>query len=150
MVRRVGALDQRTMVMSRGRIIDVVPPNTEEVLMHAFPKSLLAAIVVALAVCQQREAHSTRYDQLANTPLPENHATKESAGKLMDELVYQRGVQSYLWSLPAVSMRAMQEASEKTFGKGYNVLPIWKQRLSAKTQVPTPNSDVIYARGSSL
>jgi hypothetical protein len=30
--------------------------------------------------------------------------------------------------LPAVNILAMQEASEKTFGKGYNVLPIWKQR----------------------
>ena len=28
---------------------------------------------------------------------------------------------------------------------GYNVLPIWKKRLNAKTLVTTPNSDVIYA-----
>jgi sporulation protein YlmC with PRC-barrel domain len=33
------------------------------------------------------------------------------------------------------------------FGKGYNVLPIWKDRLHAKTLVTTPNSDVIYAMG---
>jgi hypothetical protein len=92
-------------------------------------------------------AQSSHYEQMANTPFPENYATKESAAKLMDELLFQRGVQSYLWALPAVSIRAMQEASEKTFGKGYNVLPIWKQRLSAKTQVTTPNSDVIYAMG---
>ncbi|MFZ4431092.1 MAG: DUF1254 domain-containing protein, partial [Phycisphaerales bacterium] len=31
------------------------------------------------------------------------------------------------------------------FGKGYNVLPIFKNRLDAKTLITTPNSDVIYA-----
>src|SRR5262245_57757157 len=94
-----------------------------------------------------KPAPSSHYEQMANTPFPEHYATQESAAKLMDELLFQRGVQSYLWALPAVNIRAMQEASEKTFGKGYNVLPIWKQRLSAKTQVTTPNSDVIYAMG---
>ena len=35
--------------------------------------------------------------------------------------------------------------TEEKFDAGYNVLPIWKKRLSAKTLVTTPNSDVIYA-----
>ena len=39
----------------------------------------------------------------------------------------------------------MKIGSEKTFGAGYNVLPVWKKRLDAKTLVTTPNSDVIYA-----
>jgi hypothetical protein len=39
----------------------------------------------------------------------------------------------------------MKVGSEKTFGVGYNVLPVWKKRLDAKTLVTTPNSDVIYA-----
>ena len=39
----------------------------------------------------------------------------------------------------------MKVGSEKVFGAGYNVLPIWKKRLDAKTLVTTPNSDVIYA-----
>ena len=42
---------------------------------------------------------------------------------------------------------AMKEGSEKLFGKGYNILPVWKERLNANTQVTTPNSDVIYAMG---
>jgi hypothetical protein len=33
----------------------------------------------------------------------------------------------------------------KAFGAGYKVLPIWKERLDAKTLVRTPNSDVLYA-----
>ena len=56
-------------------------------------------------------------------------------------------MQSYLWALPALNMYGMKEGSEKVFGKGYNVLPIWKQRLNAKTLITTPNSDVIYALG---
>ena len=47
--------------------------------------------------------------------------------------------------MPLISTLGMQVASEKQFGAGYNVLPIWKKRLDAKTLVTTPNSDVIYA-----
>jgi len=66
---------------------------------------------------------------------------------LSDELFYQRAVQVYLWSLPAINMYAMKEGSERVYGAGYNVLPVWKERLNAKTQVTTPNSDCIYAMG---
>src|SRR5262245_5040757 len=75
------------------------------------------------------------------------YPTPDAAAQLADELLYQRAVQSYLWALPIINMWAMKEASEKTFGNGYNVLPIWKSRLNAKTLVTTPNSDVIYAMG---
>lgn len=68
-------------------------------------------------------------------------------GTLRDELLYQRAVQAYLWALPLLSMRAMKEGSEAKFGAGYNVLPIWKKRMSAVTLVNTPNSDMIYAMG---
>jgi hypothetical protein len=39
----------------------------------------------------------------------------------------------------------MKVGSEKAFGAGYNVLPVWKKRLDTKTLVTTPNSDVIHA-----
>ena len=39
----------------------------------------------------------------------------------------------------------MRDGSETTFGAGYNVLPIWKDRMNGKTLVPTPNCDVVYA-----
>jgi hypothetical protein len=47
--------------------------------------------------------------------------------------------------MPLINTLGMQVGSEKTFGYGYNVLPIWKERLNAKTLVTTPNSDVLYA-----
>lgn len=75
------------------------------------------------------------------------YPTESGARRLRDELLYVNAVSAYLWALPVLSMYTMKEASEKTFGKGYNVLPIWKRRLDAKTLITTPNSDVIYAMG---
>lgn len=75
------------------------------------------------------------------------YPTAEASQRLKDELLFQSAVQTYLWALPALNMYGMKEGSEKVFGKGYNVLPVWKQRLNAKTLITTPNSDVIYAMG---
>jgi hypothetical protein len=75
------------------------------------------------------------------------YPTAEATKRLKDELLFQNAVQTYLWALPALNMYGMKEGSEKTFGNGYNVLPVWKQRLNAKTLITTPNSDVIYAMG---
>jgi hypothetical protein len=82
-----------------------------------------------------------------NIAFQNGYPTPESAAALKDELLYQRATQSYLWAMPLLNIWAMKEASEAKFGKGYNVLPIWKKRLNAKTVVTTPNSDVIYAMG---
>jgi len=92
-------------------------------------------------------AANPRWDELANLPFPENYPTRYSSQVLLDELTFQRAVQIYLWALPAISMYGMKEGSEKVFGKGYNVLPVFKQRLNARTLITTPNSDVIYAMG---
>lgn len=67
--------------------------------------------------------------------------------QLKNELLFQSAVQSYIWALPALNRYGMKEGSEKIFGAGYNVLPIWNDRLNAKTQVTAPNSDVIYSTG---
>lgn len=42
--------------------------------------------------------------------------------------------------MPLVNTLGMQVGSEKTFGAGYNVLPIWKERLDAKTLVRPPQT----------
>ena len=44
-----------------------------------------------------------------------------------------------------MNLYSMREGSEREFGRGNHILPIWKGRLRAKTKVTTPNSDVIYA-----
>lgn len=87
----------------------------------------------------------SHFAQLANLPFSENRPTAETARTLNDELLFQRATQTYLWALPLINTLGMKVGSEKQFGAGYNVLPIWKKRLDAKTLVTTPNSDVIYA-----
>jgi hypothetical protein len=87
----------------------------------------------------------THWEELSNLPFIENRPTQETARTLRDELLFQRATQTYLWALPLINTLGMKNGSEKVFGAGYNVLPIWKNRLDARTLVTTPNSDVIYA-----
>jgi len=105
------------------------------------------AAVGLLLASSFAHAQPSRYDALASAPFKGDFPTTETAELLKDELYFQRAVQVYLWSLPAVNMYAMKEGSEKTYGAGYNVLPVWKERLNAKTKVTTPNSDCLYAMG---
>jgi hypothetical protein len=110
----------------------------------AMKTGALAALVFIWATVSAH-AQMERYDALANSPMVENRPTAETAKLLKDELLFQRATQIYLWALPLINTLGMKVGSEKTFGAGYNVLPVWKKRLDAKTLVTTPNSDVIYA-----
>ena len=109
---------------------------------------LITAVVAAVlthggAVSAERP----RFMDLSGLPFSENRPTPETAHALRDELLFQRATQAYLWALPLINTLGMKVGSEKVFGAGYNVLPVWKKRLDAKTLVTTPNSDVIYAMG---
>ncbi len=109
------------------------------------PKLIPLALACALAFNGIAFAKSTHFETLANLPFKENRPTKETAQTLRDELLFQRATQTYLWALPLINTLGMKTGSEKVFGNGYNVLPVWKKRLDAKTLVTTPNADVIYA-----
>jgi hypothetical protein len=74
-----------------------------------------------------------------------NWLPQQEAEALRDELFYQRAIHAYMTMLPSLNTIGMRDGSEATFGKGYNVLPIWKDRMDARTWVPTPNADVIYS-----
>ena len=74
-----------------------------------------------------------------------NWPSEEEAQELRDELYYQRAIHAYMTMLPALNVIGMRDGSEAAFGKGYNVLPIWKDRMDARAWVPTPNADVIYS-----
>ncbi len=87
----------------------------------------------------------SRFDELASLPFEENRPTNETARVLRDELLFERATQTYLWAMPLINTLGMKFGSEKVFGAGYNVLPVWKKRLDAKTLITTPNSDVLYA-----
>jgi hypothetical protein len=107
-------------------------------------KKVLTAIIV-ICTGASAQTRTDRYDAFANSPTVENRPTPETAKLLKDELLFQRAMEVYLWALPLINTLGMKVGSEKTFGVGYNVLPVWKKRLDAKTLVTTPNSDVIYA-----
>ena len=104
-----------------------------------------ATIVVLAPIIAMGQ--SDRYQALANLPFHNDYPTPETSRTLDEELFFQRAVQTYLWSLPAVNMYAMKEGQEKTFGEGYNVLTIFEKRLKSNTLITTPNSDVIYGLG---
>lgn len=74
-----------------------------------------------------------------------NWPSDEEAQQLVDELFYQRAIHAYMTMQPALNVIGMRDGSEAAFGAGYNVLPIWKDRMDARTWVPTPNADVIYS-----
>ena len=95
----------------------------------------LSGTLAMSALATQALAQETHFDELANLPFSENRPTKETAQTLRDELLFQRATQTYLWALPLINTLGMQVGSEKVFGAGYNVLPIWKKRLDAKTLV---------------
>lgn len=71
--------------------------------------------------------------------------SEEVQRQSLEEFLFQRAVQAYLLTLPALNMIGLRDGSEATFGRGYHVLPVWKDRMGARTWVPTPNCDVIYS-----
>ena len=74
-----------------------------------------------------------------------NWLQPDEAEALRAELFYQRAIHAYVTMQPAMNVIGMRDGSEKAFGAGYNVLPIWKDRMDSRTWVPTPNADVIYS-----
>jgi len=107
--------------------------------------SSAAALCLSVGLAGPASADQARFDSLANLPFEQNRPTPETAETLTEELAFQQATQAYLWALPLINTLGMKFGSEEVFGAGYNVLPVWKERLDPKTLVTTPNSDVIYA-----
>ncbi|MFY0728881.1 DUF1254 domain-containing protein [Pseudomonas sp. NFX15] len=108
----------------------------------------LTASTLAIALCftpmvsaEEQAPSSALLKQLNNG----NWLDPKEAESLRDELYYQRAIHAYMTMLPALNVIGLRDGSEKAFGSGYNVLPIWKQRMDSRAMVPTPNADVIYS-----
>ena len=109
---------------------------------------ILSCLIAGLFSQQEARAQEpglTHWDDLLNLEFPGYYLTEESAARMHDEIDFQRACQTFLWALPAMNLYSMREGSERAFGKGNHILPVWKGRLRATTKVTTPNSDVIYA-----
>lgn len=74
-----------------------------------------------------------------------NWLDKAEAESLLNDLYYQRAIYAYMTMLPAMNTIGMRDGAEAAFGKGYNILPIWKERMDSRAWIPTPNGDVIYS-----
>ena len=112
-------------------------------------RNLSVSILVGATMFTVGTAHgqTSRFDELSNLPFEQNRPTPDTAKTLMDELTFQQATQAYLWAMPLINTLGMKFGSEEVFGAGYNILPVWKERLDPKTLVTTPNSDVLYAMG---
>lgn len=87
---------------------------------------------------------------VSNPPLvhqvgPRQYLSPKDFSATYDEFLLGQAIQAYMMTLPCLNIIGMRDGSEATFGRGYNILPIWKDRMNAKTWVPTPNCDVIYS-----
>lgn len=103
------------------------------------------AMLMALAMSGQLSAQKAPAPPLIEQLNDGNWLPQDEAEALRDELYYQRAIYAYMTMLPALNTIGMRDGSEEKFGAGYNVLPIWKDRMDSRTWVPTPNADVIYS-----
>jgi hypothetical protein len=110
-----------------------------------FLATVAVALCATVAISGFAAADTTRFDTLANLPFENNRPTAATAQTLKDELLFQRATQTYLWALPLLNTMGMRDGAHDAFGTGYNIMQIWEKRLDAKTRIPTPNSDLIYA-----
>src|SRR3954451_2703089 len=94
---------------------------------RSFTAAAFLGVLMTGGLEMEALAQETGFDKLANLPFAEGRPTKETAQRLRDELLFQRATQTYLWALPLINTLGMQVGSEKAFGAGYNVLPIWKK-----------------------
>jgi len=104
----------------------------------------ICAVVIMAGAQVQAQAQETA-PPLVRQMYNGNWPSVEEAQQLRDELFYQRAIHAYMTMLPALNVIGMRDGSEAAFGAGYNVLPIWKDRMDSRAWVPTPNADVIYS-----
>ena len=99
----------------------------------------ISAVFPAPAMAQETASPAVRLHYNGNWP------SDKEAQQLRDELYYSMAIQAYMHMLPALNTIGLRDGSEKEFGGGYNVIPMWKDRMDAKAWVPTPNADIMYA-----
>ncbi|MGI6853308.1 DUF1254 domain-containing protein [Mesorhizobium sp. 1B3] len=106
-----------------------------------FVTAALASVLSLSSVLAQETAAPPLVEQINKGKWLE----QAEAESLLDELFYQRAIHAYFTMQPALNVIGMRDGSEAEFGAGYNVLPIWKDRMDSRAWVPTPNADVIYS-----
>lgn len=109
------------------------------------PALLAASALLAPALAAAQDAPPSPLTPLMEQINGGKWLDPAEAEQQRNDLYYQTAIQAYLRTLPALNVIGMRDGSEAVFGAGYNVLPIWKERMDSRTWVPTPNADVIYS-----
>jgi hypothetical protein len=115
--------------------------QTQKLVFAAVAGATILGLLHPAPGAAQDASQSPLVSQMYNGQWP----PKEDHEKFQDQLLFQRAMDAYTLTLPALNVIGMRDGSEAKFGAGYNVLPIWKDRMNAKTWVPTPNADVMYS-----
>jgi hypothetical protein len=97
-----------------------------------------AALMIGMA---QAQPVATR---LGTLTLENGYPSKATARRLYDEMDFQRATQAYLWAMPAVGFKALQEAQRKVFGASDGDVVLF-QTLKDKAGMLTPNITTLYA-----
>jgi hypothetical protein len=103
--------------------------------------AILTAVPLAAPARAEGQAAPPLVEQINNG----NWLPEAEAESLVDDLFYNQATQAYITMLPALNVIGIRDGSEAAFGAGYNVLPIWKERMDSRAWIPTPNADVIYS-----
>ena len=103
--------------------------------------ALVSAVAITSAHAQAPGGVHTRIGDLA---FEQGFPTEETARKLFDEMDYQRAVQAFLWSFPAVSFESIRVGAKRDLGVDYNDLIIADNFLDANGVWLTANDTTIY------
>jgi hypothetical protein len=82
---------------------------------------LAGALTLTSAHAQTPDSVQTRIGTLS---FERGYPTLGTARKLYEEMDFQRAVQAYLWSFPAVSFESIRIGSQRDLGADYNVMAI--------------------------
>ena len=106
---------------------------------------ITAALVSALAVTSAHaQAPGSVKTRIGDLTFEKGFPTEETARKLFDEMDYQRAVQAFLWSFPAVSFESIRIGTKRDLGVDYNDLVIADNFLDANGVWLTANDTTIY------
>src|SRR5262245_58528813 len=89
-----------------------------------------AILCACLATYSGALAFADHYDVLANSSTVKHRPRPEASRLLKEDVLFQCASQTYLWALPLLNTLGMRVGSEKQFGAGYNVVPVWKKSTS--------------------
>jgi hypothetical protein len=91
--------------------------------MKAKPRVIAAALTGALSITSAYAQNTTPdkvKTRIGTLEFKNGYPTPETAKKLYDEMDFERAVQAYLWSYPAVSFESIRIGSQRDLGQDYN------------------------------